>query len=168
MGDGILGRRIFALAVVIVLLISIIPERLEAYTGANYYKNQIVKVGLKDMQSASIAVTFNGDFSGGDKTFKSGTSLIMTIQNGQLSFDGILYNELVLTTQDNNAYITLNSGASKIRNYKGNFKFILNGGSILPINSLNIEEYLKGVVGYEMSDYFALEALKAQAVTARS
>ena len=39
---------------------------------------------------------------------------------------------------------------------------------IIPINTLYIEDYLKGVVGKEMSDYFPIEALKAQAVAARN
>lgn len=42
------------------------------------------------------------------------------------------------------------------------------GGGLRAILSIHIEDYLLGVVGYEMSDSWPLEALKAQAVAART
>ena len=53
-------------------------------------------------------------------------------------------------------------------NYLGNMNFTVNSGNLLVINQLPLEEYLYGVVAYEMSDSFPLEALKVQAVCARS
>ncbi len=44
----------------------------------------------------------------------------------------------------------------------------VNGGSIIPVNAVSIEEYLYGVVPSEMSPSYAEEALKAQAVAART
>lgn len=41
-------------------------------------------------------------------------------------------------------------------------------GSLRVIVTMQVEDYLYGVVPYEMSDTFPLEALKAQAVTART
>jgi stage II sporulation protein D len=38
----------------------------------------------------------------------------------------------------------------------------------MPYNIIDIENYLKGVIPYEMSDYYPSEALKAQAVAARN
>ncbi len=55
------------------------------------------------------------------------------------------------------------------RTYKGILEFrVSNSGKLLLINELPLEEYLKGVVPAEMGDAFPLEALKAQAVVARS
>ena len=42
------------------------------------------------------------------------------------------------------------------------------GGRIVPINYINLEKYLYGVVPREMSPSWAMEALKAQAVAARN
>ncbi|MFZ5515801.1 MAG: SpoIID/LytB domain-containing protein [Candidatus Zhuqueibacterota bacterium] len=54
------------------------------------------------------------------------------------------------------------------RSYKGQLEFWLDRfGKITVVNILPMEEYLKGVVGSEMHPEFPLEALKAQAVTAR-
>ncbi|MBP3541031.1 MAG: SpoIID/LytB domain-containing protein [Clostridia bacterium] len=52
--------------------------------------------------------------------------------------------------------------------YKGDLRLKVEEGKILPILSIHVEDYLQGVVPYEMSDYFPLEALKAQTVAART
>jgi stage II sporulation protein D len=54
--------------------------------------------------------------------------------------------------------------------YRGKLKLILaaDGNSVDVINVVPVEPYLAGVVGAEMPDYWELEALKAQAVAART
>ena len=53
--------------------------------------------------------------------------------------------------------------------YYGGFRFErIGGGNMTVVNILDLEDYLKGVVPHEMSASWPLEALKAQAVTARS
>ena len=53
--------------------------------------------------------------------------------------------------------------------YPGGFRYErINGGNLTVVNIVDMEDYLKGVVPYEMSDSWPLEALKAQAVCARS
>lgn len=54
--------------------------------------------------------------------------------------------------------------------YRGEMEFLFNKklNGIVPINHVNIEEYVYGVVASEMPSVFPLEALKAQAVIART
>lgn len=53
--------------------------------------------------------------------------------------------------------------------YEGNIRILhTDSGKYLAINTLDVEDYLKGVVGREMSKNWPVEALKAQAVAARS
>ena len=52
--------------------------------------------------------------------------------------------------------------------YPGDLLLTIDGGALRPVLTLSIEDYLQGVVPYEMSDSFPLEALKAQAVCART
>jgi len=60
------------------------------------------------------------------------------------------------------------SGAEEWR-YAGALQIIPKAGaSILPVNVLPMEDYLKGVVPAEMPPYWGSEALKAQAVAART
>lgn len=58
---------------------------------------------------------------------------------------------------------------SKDRLYNGGFRFErISGGDMTVVNIVGLEDYVKGVVPNEMSDSWPLEALKAQAVAARS
>ncbi len=60
------------------------------------------------------------------------------------------------------------SGAEQ-RRYGGVLQIIPRGGAtVLPVNVLPIEDYLKGVVPAEMPAYWGAEALKSQAVAART
>lgn len=52
--------------------------------------------------------------------------------------------------------------------YEGDLSLTISDGSIRPILSIDVEDYLLGVVPFEMGDSFPLEALKAQAIAART
>ena len=53
--------------------------------------------------------------------------------------------------------------------YYGGFRYErIGGGDLTVVNILDLETYIKGVVPYEMSSSWPLEALKVQAVCARS
>ena len=53
--------------------------------------------------------------------------------------------------------------------YYGGFRYErINGGNLTVVNIVDMETYIKGVVPYEMSNSWPLEALKAQAICARS
>lgn len=53
--------------------------------------------------------------------------------------------------------------------YYGGFRYErIGGGNLTVVNILDLETYIKGVVPYEMSNSWPLEALKVQAVCARS
>ena len=92
-----------------------------------------------------------------------------------LKHDGIeLYSGNALTliqhtpTEGQNNFIGLDNTQHGYRNYLGNLEFINNGGTISVVNHIYLEYYLYGVVPYEMSDPWPLEALKSQAVAARN
>lgn len=52
--------------------------------------------------------------------------------------------------------------------YRGWFEFVRKGNTVTPVNVVDYEDYLYGVVPAEMPPSWPMEALKAQAVTARS
>lgn len=54
------------------------------------------------------------------------------------------------------------------RNYRGRLRIVNDGGRLLVINEVPIEDYLRGVLPGEVPASFPLEALKAQAVSART
>lgn len=53
--------------------------------------------------------------------------------------------------------------------YQGGFRYErIGGGKLTVVNIVDLETYIKGVIPYEMNNSWPLEALKAQAVCARS
>jgi SpoIID/LytB domain protein len=77
---------------------------------------------------------------------------------------------ITLVSRDYNgtsAYVKLKNASYGICTYLGNMTFDVSDGGIRAINTLPVEHYLYGVVPYEMSNTFPVEALKAQAVCAR-
>lgn len=52
--------------------------------------------------------------------------------------------------------------------YRGWFEFLRQGSTMIPVNIVDFEDYLYGVIAAEMPASWNMEALKAQAVAARS
>ena len=83
----------------------------------------------------------------------------------------ITFVELAPASGTNN-YISIVSvvGSTTIGtlNYTGDMKFYADGSTVRCINSVYLDDYVAGVVPYEMSDSWNIEALKAQAIFART
>ncbi len=60
------------------------------------------------------------------------------------------------------------SAGREDRSYRGHIEILPRGNSFTLVNDLNVEEYLYSVVPSEMPSYWPTQALKAQAIAARS
>ncbi|MBN2857579.1 MAG: SpoIID/LytB domain-containing protein [Candidatus Delongbacteria bacterium] len=85
--------------------------------------------------------------------------------------------DLIFKPEQISSYLTLSKIASgkqwvwpdsKSRSYKGSIEFININGKITVVNEVGIEQYVYGVVPSEMPSGAPVEALKAQAVLART
>ncbi len=86
------------------------------------------------------------------------------ISSNQINLAGTFYNVFgveIEASRDGAIYI--NS-----RPYRGKIRFLLDGGKFTVINIVPLEDYLKGVLQYEVAHWWPMEALKAQAVAART
>jgi stage II sporulation protein D len=86
--------------------------------------------------------------------------------NGEITIGGRPFmNDEVIIFPDEPYIFNLNGNS-----YRGKLKLIINpdGGSFDAINLVPPEAYLAGVVGAEMPNYWEPEALKAQAIAART
>ena len=155
----------------------ILPSNLtfDSVSASTSYTTPVsVRLSYSSFQKASYSFTTTGNYlynkNGKATTLKAGTYTIKnsggTIQLIQGS--SILHQETDSITfypekYDKQHYTTLGS-----YKFLGDMTFRANGSNVLPVNTLEQEDYLLGVVPYEMSDSWPLEALKAQAVTART
>lgn len=163
-----LKRKIAALTLAFFTLtfIPVLPStKAFAYTNAAYSSE--VKIGLEHMAAPVIIAKTNGDYYLNNILIPSGTILSLSITNGKVNINGTEYSTVSITPKIYGSLFSLTSG-TETNNYLGNFTFKVDNGRVYPINSLPLEDYLKGVVGYEMSDSYPAEALKAQAVAART
>lgn len=105
-------------------------------------------------------VTFSGSY-----TVKKSSDGNLELSNGDKTHSLVLKSGFTLVPK---VYGTNHSISVNGITYLGNIQFTLEGNVIRPINTLSTEDYLKGVVPYEMSNSWELEAQKAQAVAART
>jgi len=55
------------------------------------------------------------------------------------------------------------------RNFRGALRFVKDqGGKLLVVNEIDLEDYIKGILYHEVSHYWPPEALKAQAIACRT
>jgi stage II sporulation protein D len=107
-------------------------------------------------------------------SFQRGARLKLTAQTGSL----MVYYEGLVYKAGNSLRLIRYGGVSNVENglrlndnlnlFEGDLHVSLQDGALHLVLHIGTEDYLKGVVPYEMSDSFPLEALKAQAVAARS
>lgn len=109
--------------------------------------------GFRFDRGASISVAADGDtllMHCGGLTINMGASLTLTRHETE-GVNGLRIHE---------------TGSDNL--FEGDLQLTAQEGRIQPILHIGVEQYLTGVVPYEMSDSFPLEALKAQAVAART
>lgn len=163
-------RRSLAFALVLTLLLPLLP--VGSALAANDYS--YVKVKLSTNNATSLTIYASGSyfvaengaaFTGGTISLRSNYDGTMTLNHSSL---GDVYTgpsiRLMRAKMDKSAgYLQLNG-----YRYLGHFYFsVLSSAYLRVVNEVPLAHYLYGVVGYEMSNSFPIEALKAQAIAAK-
>lgn len=132
----------------------------------------LLRVGITRFQNSSIVVKNVGSFKviADDKEFlvERDTTVKFSISNGRLYFEDNSYKSISLEKIDQNGLFALSKDGKNFGRFRGNFTLRVVNGKILPINNVFAEEYLYSVVPSEIGSSFPDEAIKAQAVAARS
>ena len=174
MKHGRLMRIICALIACILILPGMAMAEQTAQSGESGTLRVLLK-SLGDISSMNLTVA--GSYSlNADPSFRfaENASLNAAAVNGEvwLSSGGMALNmgESVTLTRhmadgENGLYI---DGSPRGKLYCGSLRLTASGSVLKPVLLIDLEEYLYGVVPYEMSDSFPMEALKAQAVAART
>ncbi|MBQ8953276.1 MAG: SpoIID/LytB domain-containing protein [Clostridia bacterium] len=152
------------------------PARATAASSSG--QSGTLRVYLKSLgEPASLTLRLTGSYSIDGNTglyFDRGTEIAAAARSGQvwLSCGGLQMNMgagVTLTRHqaegENGVYI---SGSARDNLYCGSLELNADGDVLQAVLIIDVEEYLKGVLPYEMNDAFPLEALKAQAVAART
>lgn len=142
---------------------------------ANAQTQSTIRVWLKRLQvtdSLSISVQGNYMLEGGQMTFADGAEMTVVLRDGQLvlhsgSMAVVMGKQMkLLRCEGETSGALMLAGNSGL--YEGDLLLSVSDGVIRPVLHIFVEDYLLGVVPYEMGDSFPLEALKAQAIAART
>jgi len=145
--------------------------------SSNAQESPQVRILLTALQlSNQLHVGIYGGYLLNDHlSFQRGSTLTIELMNGSLMvyYEGMAYRageSLLLKRHDVSSSaeengLRLQNGLSL---YTGDLKVHIKDGQLRAVLILPVEEYLLGVIPYEMAEDFPLEALKAQSVAART
>lgn len=171
-------RKLLAWVLTLVICLTLIPP-----AQAHAAVNGMIRVRLDSMGSVSttgtmsVSGSYTASGSSGQITLSKGDRLQVSASGSQLTmtYNGQSYamgSSFTLAqnrdASGNTGLITLNNTRFSTRSYQGDFTFYASGSTLSIVNTIYIENYLYGVVGNEMDNAWPLEALKAQAIAARS
>ena len=163
-------KRLQALLMAALMLLCLLPAA-PAAAATDY---SWIKVKLSTNNATSLTMYASGsyfikengaEFTGGTVTVRSNGDGTMTLSH---SSGGELYTASSMSIMRYN--VSRDAGYLKLggRCYLGHFNLkAMSSGYIRVVNEVPLAHYLYGVVGYEMSNTFPIEALKAQAIAAK-
>ena len=138
-------------------------------------KDGVVRVLLTKLNlSDRLEIALDGSYTLDEIAFQRGSRLLVSAVNGNMMvyYEGMAVSkgkQLTLVRHETDAGkengVRLNGGYEL---HPGDLHVLYRDGKMQAVLHAPVEEYLLGVVPYEMSDSFPLEALKAQAIAART
>ncbi len=164
-------RRLFRFCVVCLILFMLLCPILDVH--ANAQMDSTIRVWLKRLKvEDALRIDVQGTYmlEDGSMLFSDGAELTVVLREGKLvlhtqQMAAVIGREMRLIRCEEAGSLRLNDSAGL---YEGDLHLSIQDGVIRPILHIYIEDYLLGVVPYEMGDSFPLEALKAQAIAART
>lgn len=163
-------RWLAGLSALVMLLMTglVMPEG--AMAEKNTVRVLLTRLNLTDR----LEIALDGSYTLDGMSFQRGAKLVLSCATGRI----MAYYEGMALDSGKELILTRHQAAEGLENglrlngdyalYCGDLHVTTDGETLSAVLHIPIEEYLLGVVPYEMSDSFPLEALKAQAVAART
>ena len=142
-------------------------------TATKFSPEPAIRVGLATGQEAAVFlakgeyVVRDGATELGLEKLSANATLTVTKRGGQFLLNGkpVSAKILVVKRADSRASIPIFYNGEA---YRGDFRLIMQNGAITVINNVTLDDYVSGVIGAEMGADWPMEALRAQAVAART
>jgi len=162
--------RLFLICMMILTLLVSLPQG-----HANAQMSATIRVLLKRLKvEDTLRIHVQGTYmlEDGSMMFSDGSEFSVSLRENKL----VMHNGLLTAVLGDQIKLVRcegeKPGALRLNNsdglYEGDLKLSIHENVIRPVLDIHIEDYLLGVVPYEMGDSFPLEALKAQAIAART
>ena len=155
-------------------LVMLLTIGLALPVGARAEKNTVRVLLTRLNLTDRLEIALDGSYTLDGMSFQRGSRLVLSCATGRI----MVYYEGMALDSGKELVFTRHQAAEGLENglrlngdyalYRGDLHVKTDGKMLTAVLHIPIEEYLLGVVPYEMSDSFPLEALKAQAVAART
>lgn len=155
----------------VILILSAVAVLLSFDSGFGITTTNTVRVAVL-RETDHFMITIDGryrivDFNTG-QSLATGVRLrptLVSMAHGKIKIGDVLYNQQRLSIEPRrDALMGVNQ-----KHFRGSVVLINNSGeSMTVVNTLELEEYIRGVLYHEVSDKWPLEAIKAQAVATRT
>ena len=155
-------------------LVMLLTIGLALPVGARAEKNTVRVLLTRLNLTDRLEIALDGSYTLDGMSFQRGSRLVLSCATGRI----MVYYEGMALDSGKELVLTRHQAAEGLENglrlngdyalYRGDLHVKTDGKMLTAVLHIPIEEYLLGVVPYEMSDSFPLEALKAQAVAART
>ena len=155
-------------------LVMLLTISLALPVGARAEKNTVRVLLTRLNLTDRLEIALDGSYTLDGMSFQRGSKLVLSCTTGRI----MAYYEGMALDSGKELILTRHQAAEGLENglrlngdyalYRGDLHVTTDGKMLTAVLHIPIEEYLLGVVPYEMSDSFPLEALKAQAVAART
>ena len=155
-------------------LVMLLTIGLALPVGARAEKNTVRVLLTRLNLTDRLEIALDGSYTLDGMSFQRGSRLVLSCATGRI----MVYYEGMALDSGKELVLTRHQAAEGLENglrlngdyalYRGDLHVKTAGKMLTAVLHIPIEEYLLGVVPYEMSDSFPLEALKAQAVAART
>ncbi|MEK7850408.1 MAG: SpoIID/LytB domain-containing protein, partial [Deltaproteobacteria bacterium] len=125
---------------------------------------ETVRVAIFKGTGATVSgdgVTMTGIIGGEKVPVLSNSELEVKAGREGVLVNGAVYSSLNLDSRESSVKV---NG----KRYRGKIEVVKDNSSLLLINELNLEDYLVGLINQEISSRWPMEAVKAQAVVART
>lgn len=162
------GIRLCALCLALMLLPLALSARAEKASGV--VRVLLTRLNLTDQ----VEISLDGSYTLNDLSFQRGSHLTVSRSGNSLFvyYEGMAMNAGKSLTLKRHATEEGKENGLRINGkyelHPGDLVLSIQNGQLQAVLHAPVEEYLLGVVPYEMSDSFPVEALKAQAIAART
>lgn len=155
------------------ILMLLFVVNLFAIEGLEDNFGSLLKIGITRFQGKAVSFrNETGAYSiiadGKEFINEKGNVVTFYISNGKIAFANNIYENISLEKIDPQGIFSVSKDGKTYGRYRGNFELKIVSGNIMPINRVYAEEYLYSVVPSEIGNNFPDEAIKAQAVAART
>lgn len=155
------------------ILMLLFVVNLFAVEGLEDNFGSLLKIGITRFQGKAVSFrNETGAYSiiadGKEFINEKGNVVTFYISNGKIAFANNIYENISLEKIDPQGIFSVSKDGKTYGRYRGNFELKIVNGNIMPINRVYAEEYLYSVVPSEIGNNFPDEAIKAQAVAART